>query len=887
MGIQLRVQEHDGSQRVLNLKETVVRIGRNADNQVVIKDPRSSRTHCRVSGTPQGVILEDMKSANGTLLNGKPVTRAILRPGDEFSIGATRIVYDPGDEAKAVAEAPDGHAPAENPPADRAVETLTEAVDSRDETPAIYLTCVEGTLKGRRIDLSKTPFTLGRRRECDLPLEDGRVSARHAQIVRDGEALVVEDLGSKNGFLLDGKKVSRGTLVTGSRLSIGPVVLVATVAGTQPAATNDDRQGRSGREARPSQDAGDDVVLSRVDVEHLFAGDRARQPLVAVALIAVVLLLSYFAIDVARRLLIKNEPDPVAGNNLIRRNWSFEEILPEPAGQAAVDGAASVVPGWTLADGDRGKLEVTHQLAQYPGVSALKLTSLGDEDLCAAVQDSLITLAAEREFILEGYVANQGAFFAGYLVEWLQGEEQRVVAQTFSECTQGADGSLEVYELVRAPPNSTRARIACVIYGQSGAAIFDRVSVVLPNEEQTPERESGGGPEARLTVGDDERRLDLRLDGSGHYELTTPGRRALPAVWAALDVSVDPLLLGPRLYPSIVQSGDRGSFDVLCYVPDVATERWVPVEATARAKDSEASIVWRVGSESLVAGESRDRLVVYLESRNEDQPVLLHGGKPGGERREGTFGTADMPDCEEMVVGSGTNRVSLVFSPPVSLTSQPHPALDGSWILSARGEPNAGSIEVTIAFGSRRETLGAVAHLKKARQLHQEGSVAEAIAHLGSLPQLFPDQTQQIEQSQTQLEEWRAQCRRVVEDFQSAVAQFEQNPSPVVYESLDARGEAWSQRFRGRPEGRSMVAIHETLRDFWKASHEQKAIAVNQRLLEEAQAHFQGQRYALCEEYARAILESGADGAGAQEAKQLMKHVEGRREAARSKIIYR
>ncbi|MFZ5438869.1 MAG: FHA domain-containing protein [Myxococcota bacterium] len=64
------------------------RLGRTADNDIVIKDPSSSRSHARVFEEDGQLLVEDLKSANGTRLNGKPVKAPVaLSNGDRIMIG--------------------------------------------------------------------------------------------------------------------------------------------------------------------------------------------------------------------------------------------------------------------------------------------------------------------------------------------------------------------------------------------------------------------------------------------------------------------------------------------------------------------------------------------------------------------------------------------------------------------------------------------------------------------------------------------------------------------------------------------------------------------------------------------------------------------------------
>jgi DNA-binding NtrC family response regulator len=46
-----------------------------------------SGRHARISRTPEGWVIEDLQSRNGTLVNGKLVTRAVLAPGDLIDVG--------------------------------------------------------------------------------------------------------------------------------------------------------------------------------------------------------------------------------------------------------------------------------------------------------------------------------------------------------------------------------------------------------------------------------------------------------------------------------------------------------------------------------------------------------------------------------------------------------------------------------------------------------------------------------------------------------------------------------------------------------------------------------------------------------------------------------
>ncbi|MBV8344115.1 MAG: FHA domain-containing protein [Candidatus Eremiobacteraeota bacterium] len=68
-------------------------LGRDKGTEIVLRDPEVSRRHARFESQDGVVFVEDLKSSNGTYLNGRRVTEAIeVRQGDEIDVGTTRIV---------------------------------------------------------------------------------------------------------------------------------------------------------------------------------------------------------------------------------------------------------------------------------------------------------------------------------------------------------------------------------------------------------------------------------------------------------------------------------------------------------------------------------------------------------------------------------------------------------------------------------------------------------------------------------------------------------------------------------------------------------------------------------------------------------------------------
>jgi pSer/pThr/pTyr-binding forkhead associated (FHA) protein len=68
-------------------------VGRGRELDVVLHDPEVSRRHARFESRNGIVYVDDLKSSNGTFLNGRRVTEAIeIREGDAVDVGTTRLL---------------------------------------------------------------------------------------------------------------------------------------------------------------------------------------------------------------------------------------------------------------------------------------------------------------------------------------------------------------------------------------------------------------------------------------------------------------------------------------------------------------------------------------------------------------------------------------------------------------------------------------------------------------------------------------------------------------------------------------------------------------------------------------------------------------------------
>jgi hypothetical protein len=85
------VLDVDGNRHTITKSRTV--IGRGSDADITVADSGTSRKHVEILWDGERAMVRDLKSTNGTKLNGRPVTEAALAPDSTVTIGRTDIVF--------------------------------------------------------------------------------------------------------------------------------------------------------------------------------------------------------------------------------------------------------------------------------------------------------------------------------------------------------------------------------------------------------------------------------------------------------------------------------------------------------------------------------------------------------------------------------------------------------------------------------------------------------------------------------------------------------------------------------------------------------------------------------------------------------------------------
>lgn len=203
------------------LDDEVITLGRDKSCQVVLSQMAVSRSHARITKDGSLFFVEDLGSAYGTTINGKPLPRGekrLLRNGDLLAIAQFDITFD------RIADAPQAAAEKTSFIARHVVKDVMRGLGS-GEGP--YFRIMNGPREGQRIELSDAQeLVFGREDGVDVVLKDDLVSRRHAKVRRDWSGTHVEDLGSRNGIKVNKKRTTRKTLKDRDELEIGGVRLL-------------------------------------------------------------------------------------------------------------------------------------------------------------------------------------------------------------------------------------------------------------------------------------------------------------------------------------------------------------------------------------------------------------------------------------------------------------------------------------------------------------------------------------------------------------------------------------------------------------------------------------------------------------------------------------
>lgn len=229
--VRLELGRNEGKEWIVDAHSTF--IGRSENAHIpLFGDPSIAPMHaCIVRGGGR-YRLVDGGSPVGIGVNGIRVPEAFLNHGDVINVGsyslrfmmrgapsiAPRPVDAPRPSASPVAMGPiPGMQPISQPPQSQPATAVVQAPTSS----GLSLVALDGPITGQRFEIGLTELVLGREAPGVTLSFDPSASRRHASLQLTLGGVLVRDLGSTNGTLLNGVRIQEATAKPGDTVRIG------------------------------------------------------------------------------------------------------------------------------------------------------------------------------------------------------------------------------------------------------------------------------------------------------------------------------------------------------------------------------------------------------------------------------------------------------------------------------------------------------------------------------------------------------------------------------------------------------------------------------------------------------------------------------------------
>lgn len=848
----------NGTKRVVRFTDTIV-IGREPTNGVVIQDPMSSRRHCQLKREGSRFFLEDLDSSNGTLLNGRRASRVELAEGDRIEIGEVAVSFRLAEDREPVAAT---RAASPEPAAVSILEEPEGAGASTPDREGVSLRVVGSDGPTRNLDAANLPFTIGRKAECDLVLNDRRVSGLHAQVVRDGSSWVIEDCGSGNGVVVDKKRVKRHALFAGQSVLVGSTYLefIGLPEGGASAPVQTAPRAKA-TATRPSggvrkTEAVTDQEFRRIDVQQA----QAASPLQAVW--TVLFLVCFVAILFSGYVLVSNHfnqgrvaADPA---NLISQNPSFEDVT-----------ATGSVPGWLLDPaGDSGVIESFQAQGLPHGRRALRLRSTGSQrGFVRVLQESTLALSqVEGGVQISGSLSNEGFTLAGLELLWYVQKTNglELVAETFAPLVSVASSFRTTSEVMFPPTLDVDVcRVGIFALGQ-GECTVDGVSL------KTVVSDAKLDEEVRLyTEGTDG--LTLEYDRRGTSHLTR--RRSLIVRNLRFAALNERLPFGQLTSTKSEPPSRDDTGLVTCNFSFLASGpgSHVVVDHRAEVRDSRRlQLSWRVVE---AAASAAPALILELETRASQQPSTLFAGDSEVLER-GALTDLTGRSGTDWSLGEGSEQVCFSFSSEVEFRVLPAEQTRGvPTVAILVGSTRDAPLILQIGTTSLREERQIEAWFEEVRVACDERRTSAALKRLENIESTFPwreDARARVARIRLDIER---RSSEQVRELEAMLAELRKHPGSPIVGLLHERAEALRDEFVDSPIAASaeriLAEVTRLAADSAASARDEEAV----RLLALGQQNFDGRRDEWARFYLERVVEMFADTEEARTAKNLLDRI--------------
>jgi pSer/pThr/pTyr-binding forkhead associated (FHA) protein len=215
----LLVKLHGQGSRSIDLTQDGFTIGRKSGNELVIEDHTVSGQHARIVKIQSVYFLEDLKSTNGTFVNGKRIERHQLRDADVITIGQHRMIFQEPVAPAGAASVPAAHL-------DQTMVIGSADASAAPATTPAKILVTQGKTDRLEYHLRKPVALIGSQEGAAIRLTGWFAPKCAAQIFQRGGAYFVSCSQDTKRLFVNGQEIAgQQQLKNGDRIEVAGVTL--------------------------------------------------------------------------------------------------------------------------------------------------------------------------------------------------------------------------------------------------------------------------------------------------------------------------------------------------------------------------------------------------------------------------------------------------------------------------------------------------------------------------------------------------------------------------------------------------------------------------------------------------------------------------------------
>ena len=209
---ELHYANEDGAQQMATLRpgSNPLILGRKADCDIRLINPTVGRHHCKVSVENGELVAKDLDSSNGTFINGEKIGQGRLRDGDVLECGTAEV------KIRSIAATDDEEVGSGDTWSD-------EALEEEMGPPNWFLVFTDDSGRVTTVEMAMKlrVLAMGEDDSCEICVKDRGMEGEHIEMTWEYGVLVVRDLGTATGTLLNGRAIDEVVLRNGDVITCG------------------------------------------------------------------------------------------------------------------------------------------------------------------------------------------------------------------------------------------------------------------------------------------------------------------------------------------------------------------------------------------------------------------------------------------------------------------------------------------------------------------------------------------------------------------------------------------------------------------------------------------------------------------------------------------